>query len=230
MVPAKRILIADDNEDIRDFLAVALKQSGYHVIQAASGSQALDKFKQTKPDLAILDIGMGHPDGLEVSKQIRAVSHIPIIILTARDTDIDEVMSLALGVDDFITKPATAQVIALRVGIQLRHAAARVGNEQEILTVNELALNLSSRELLVNNKLVPLTATEFRFLRLLMNNPNRVYSRDEVYEAIEASSEFSSDKLLDTHASRIRQKIKAAGGGASITAVRGYGYRIAKPR
>lgn len=220
------ILIADDNPDIVAFLAAALEQDGHTVIRAASGAEALTQFLEHKPDLAILDITMGRPDGIEVSRSIRAKSTIPIIILTGKDSNLDEVMSLSSGADDFVVKPATAQVISLRVSGLLRRSMNQAQLAPRRLICAGLILDLDSHDLIVNNADVPLTRTEFKFLELLMGKPNRVFTRDEVYDAIEGSSEFSSSKLLDTHASRIRMKIRAAGGGASIAVVRGVGYKI----
>jgi DNA-binding response OmpR family regulator len=221
-----RVLIADDNADIRRFLMVALQQEGYEVIEAKDGLEALAKFKEFDPGIIILDIAMGQPDGLEVCRQIREKSRVPIIILTDKDADLDEVMSLAIGADDYITKPCTAQVINLRVAIQIRHAKNRMTQKQELLTVENMELNISAREFSVANSLVPLTRTEFDFLQVLMQNPDHVHTREGIYEAIGGSAQFSSDKLLDTHASRIRIKIREAGGPNAIIAVRGIGYRI----
>jgi len=225
-MPLAKILIADDNSDIRRFLMSALQQGGYVVAEAKSGLEALSKFKEFAPELAILDISMGQPDGIEVCRRIREISTIPIIILTDRDADLDEVMCLAIGADDYIKKPCTSQVINLRVAIQLRHSKGRQVSPKQFLTVDVMRLDLISRELQVKNKDVPLTRIEFEFLALLMSNQNRVFTRDEVFEAIGGSSEFSSDKLLDTHASRIRIKIREAGGPNTLIAVRGVGFRI----
>ncbi len=221
-----RVLIADDNSDIRKFLNVALTHEGHQVIEAKNGLEALSKFKESEPELVILDISMGRPDGIEVCRRIREKSEVPIIILTDRGADLDEVMCLAIGADDFITKPCASQVLNLRVGIQLRRTKDRKGKQERFLKIAGLELDVSSRELRFNNQAVPLTRTEFEFVNLLMLNPDRVYTREEIYEAIGGSSEFSSDKLLDTHASRIRIKIRDAGGPNTLIAVRGIGYRI----
>lgn len=223
------ILIADDNDDIREFVGAALREDGYEVAEAKDGKSALEKFSVISPALLILDVSMGQPDGLEVCREIRKTSNVPIIMLTNRGEESDEAMCLAVGADDFITKPVTARILKLRVATQIRHASRAEGNSPKILTAGALALNLEGRELVVGKKIVSLTRTEFDFLRLLMEQPKRVFTKEQVVEAIGSSFEFSSDKLLDTHASRIRIKIRDAGGPSVPQAVRGVGYRLMAP-
>jgi two-component system response regulator RegX3 len=223
---ADSILIADDDPDVLMFLRTCLEEEGYNVIEAINGGEALEKFKSLNPSLAILDVSMGHPDGIEVCRLIRQSSKMPIIMLTDRGTEIDEAMCLTIGADDFIAKPCTARVLNLRVSTQLRHKSWRQEVELHALVAGPLRLNLDSREFMVTSELVSLTKIEFDFLQLLMQNPLKVYSRQEITESIGGSFEYSSDKLLDAHASRIRAKIRLAGGPESIVATRGIGYRL----
>lgn len=220
------ILIADDNDDIRDFVGAALREDGYEVVEAADGESSLEKFGSINPDVIILDVSMGQPDGLEVCREIRKTSNVPIIMLTNRGEESDEAMCLAVGADDFIAKPVTARILKLRVATQIRHAGRSRDQAPKILIAGPLALNLEGRELVVGKKIVTLTRTEFDFLRLLMEQPKRVFTKEQMVEAIGSSFEFSSDKLLDTHASRIRIKIRDAGGPNVPVAVRGVGYRL----
>ncbi len=223
------ILIADDNEDIREFVRAALREDGYEVAEARDGTGALEKFSVLNPQLLILDVSMGQPDGLGVCREIRKTSDVPIIMLTNRGDESDEAMCLAVGADDFITKPVTARILKLRVATQLRHASRSGEVAPKILAAGELTLNLEGRELVVGKKIVSLTRTEFDFLRLLMEQPKRVFTKEQMVDAIGSSFEFSSDKLLDTHASRIRIKIRDAGGPSVPQAVRGVGYRLMAP-
>ena len=196
------------------------------MVEASDGATAISIFKERSPALVILDVSMGQPDGLEVCRVIRKTSQIPIVMLTNRGEELDEAMCLAIGADDFIAKPVTPRILVLRVATQFRHKNMRDTKLPSILSAGGLTLNLEGRELNVASEVVPLTRTEFDFLRLLMEHPKRVFTREQIAEAIGSSVEFSSDKLLDTHASRIRVKIRDAGGPRVLVAVRGIGYRL----
>ncbi len=224
-----KILVIDDNEDIRAFARTSLENEGYKVIDAVDGVDAMEKFTKESPSLVILDIGIGQPDGFEVCRMIRKISATPIIMLTTRGDEVDEAMCLAAGADDYITKPVSARILGLRVTNQLRRRTAQQAEKVEVLTAGDLVLDLESHELKANGNLVALTRTEFEFMRLLMEQPKRVFTREQVIEAIGGSVDFSSDHLLDTHASRIRVKIQAAGGPRVISAVRAVGYRLFYP-
>ncbi len=222
----EKILIADDDPDIRIFLKTSLEEHGYSVVEAENGREALRLFNEASPALLILDIAMGQPDGLEVCAEIRKTSSVPIIILTSHDQELDQAISLTAGADDYITKPVSGQILKLRVATQLRHYSARAEPLSMKITIGGLELDIDSHQFTVEGILVPLTRTEFDFLELLMTRPKHVHTREQVVEAIGASVSFSSEGLLDTHASRIRAKIKSAGGPRAIHAVRGVGYRL----
>jgi DNA-binding response OmpR family regulator len=223
------ILIVDDNPDIRAFVRTSLEAESYRVIESADGNEAMAKIKKDGPSLVILDIGIGQPDGFEVCRMIRKNSITPIIMLTTRGDEVDEAMCLAAGADDYITKPVSARILALRVSNQLRRKTLTQLAEVTVLKAGGLTLDLVSHELRVDTTLVALTRTEFEFVHLLMEQPKRVFTREQVIAAIGGSVDFSSDHLLDTHASRIRIKIQAAGGPRVISAVRAVGYRLFYP-
>lgn len=225
----ERILIVDDNEDIRQFVRLVLEPEGYLVVEAADGNLALAEIRSTEPDLIILDLSIGQPDGLEVCRSIRKNSTVPIIVLTSHSDEVDEAMCLALGADDFIAKPVAPRILILRVATQIRHKRALVGPGESVLVAGDLKLDLETRELKVAGNRVPLTRIEFDFLRLLLREPKRVFTREQIIEAIGGSVDFSSDKLIDTHASRIRIKVRDAGGPDSLVAVRGVGFRLMAP-
>ncbi len=220
------ILIVDDNPDVRLFVRTSLEEEGFRVIEAENGIDALAVFAKVKPKVIILDLVMGQPDGYEVCRQIRMISAVPIIMLTNRGEELDEAMCLAAGADDFITKPVSARILGLRVKTRLRNSNVSNDRESKIMKSGILLLNTESHEFTVGSIKVPVTRTEFDFLRLLMEQPRRVFTREQVIEAIGGSVGFSSDNLLDTHASRLRLKIKGAGGPRLIAAVRGVGYRL----
>lgn len=221
---SKTICVVDDNPDIRLFLRTALEAEGFQVHEASSGIEAISVLSKSPADLILLDLIMGQPDGLEVCAEIRKTSSVPIIILTSKSDEIDEALCLSAGADDFITKPISPRILTLRVKAQLKRSVNSVSLKTKILISGSLKLDIEAREFSINGELLPLTRTEFEFLQLLMGNPRKVFSRREIMEAIDVSVEFSSDHLLDTHASRLRQKVKSAGGPRIIHAIRGVGF------
>ena len=220
------ILIVDDVADIRYFVKAALAPEGYDVIEAANGTDALHLIRTRNPSVVILDLSIGQPDGFEVCREVRKTSTVPIIILTSHVQEMDEAMCLAAGADDYITKPVSARILALRTSTQIRHLAAVKSIQGSVITFEDLALDTESRGFFIEGKRIELTKTEYDFLGLLFSNPKRVFSREEVSEAIGTSHEYSSDHLLDTHASRIRMKIKEVSEKKVLHAVRGVGYRL----
>jgi DNA-binding response OmpR family regulator len=220
------ILVVDDVADIRYFVKAALTPEGYDVIEAANGTDALHLIRTRKPAVVILDLSIGQPDGFEVCREVRKTSTVPIIILTSHVQEMDEAMCLAAGADDYITKPVSARILALRVSTQIRHLAAVKSTQGSVITFEDLALDTESRDFFIEGRKIELTKTEYDFIGLLFSNPKRVFSREEVSQAIGTSHEYSSDHLLDTHASRIRMKIKEVSEKKVLHAVRGVGYRL----
>jgi DNA-binding response OmpR family regulator len=220
------VLIVDDVEDIRFFVKAALTPEGFDVIEAANGNDALKIFKEKEPSVIILDLSIGQPDGFEVCREIRKTSTVPIIMLTSHVQEMDEAMCLAAGADDYITKPVSARILALRTTTQIRHRAAQNVVTGSTIVAGPFSLDTETRELTVEGKRIELTRTEYDFLHLLIGNPKRVFTREQISEAIGTSLEYSSDHLLDTHASRIRMKIKEVSEIKVLHAVRGVGYRL----
>ena len=220
------ILIVDDNKDVRTFVRTALEVEGYQVVEAVDGTDALNKFQSNNPAVVILDLSMGYPDGFEVCREIRRNSTVPLIMLTDRGEELDEAMCLAAGADDFITKPVSPRILALRVSTQIRHSRSEKSQRLGMLTAGGLTLNLETRQVHFDEGKVAVTRTEFDFLKLLMEHPRKVFTREEVISAIGGMADFSNDHFLDTHASHLRLKIKSAGGPKVISAVRGVGYRL----
>ncbi|MEY4469341.1 MAG: hypothetical protein RLZZ87_665 [Actinomycetota bacterium] len=221
-----QILVVDDNEDIRIFVRAALTPEGFDVIEASNGTEALAIFKKSEPAVIILDLSIGQPDGFEVCREIRKSSTVPIIMLTSHVEEMDEAMCLAAGADDYITKPVSARILALRTTTQIRHRAAQNVVQGAVITAGPITLNTETRELTVESQKIELTKTEYDFLHLLITSPKRVFTREQIAEAIGSSIEYSSDHLLDTHASRIRMKIREVSDLKVLHAVRGVGYRL----
>lgn len=220
------VLVVDDDAGIRNFVRSSLEGQDFRVIEAVNALETMVKLVNEKPNLIILEIGIGQPDGLELCREIRKHSEIPIIMLTVRHDEIDEAMSLAAGANDFLRKPVSKTILGLRVANQLRGKKDDNSQAITVLKAGELSLDLLTRELRVGETVVQITRTEFDFIHLLMEEPNRVFTRAQVSQAIGISAEFTSDHLLDTHASRLRIKILNAGGPRAISAVRAVGYRL----
>ena len=225
-MPKNKVLIVDDVADIRNFVKATLAPEGFTVIEAENGSKALEMFQAQDPSVIILDLSIGQPDGFEVCREIRKSSNTPIIMLTSHVQEMDEAMCLAAGADDYITKPVSSRILALRVSTQIRHLSTKNQMDSSIIRADEIALDTHARTLMVEDKKVELTRTEYDFLYLLIASPKRVFTREQISEAIGTSHEYSSDHLLDTHASRIRMKIKEVSELKVLHAVRGVGYRL----
>ncbi len=231
------ILVVDDDEDVRVFIRASLEAEGYSVIEAPDGDTALSICTHSEPAVIILDLGLGQPDGLEVCRRLRQSSNVPIIMLTSHTEEIDEAMCLAAGADDYVTKPVSGRIITLRVAAQLRRAAYKPVQEEasvESQGQNDLAwgsikMDVLAREVRVNSVIVSLTVTEFELLKLLIEHPRQVFTRDQLAPVIGAAQNFGLDHALDTHASRLRVKIRKAGGPDVVISVRGVGYRLSVP-
>jgi DNA-binding response OmpR family regulator len=231
------VLIVDDDADVRLFLRTSLEAEGYRVVEAPDGDTALRIFKESLPSAVLLDLMLGQPDGLEVCRRLRQDSNVPILMFTSRSDEIDEAMCLAAGVDDFVSKPVSGRIIALRVASLLRRSVAEPYREANQLAAVEpkrlvwgpIAMDIDAREVEVNSSIVALTHTEFDLLRLLMEHPRQVFTREQLTPIIGASSNFGVTSAIDAHASRLRLKIRHAGGPEVIVAVRGVGYRLSAP-
>ena len=220
------VLVVDDNEDIRFFVRRALEPEGLEVIEAENGTQALEIFHLKEPTVIILDLSIGQPDGFEVCREIRKSSTVPIIMLTSHIEEMDEAMCLAAGADDYITKPVSARILALRTTTQLRHRATSLQVTGSRTSAGRITLDTDQRHLIVDGTNIELTRTEYDLVNLLISNPKRVFTREQIAEAIGVSMEYSSDHLLDTHISRIRGKIREVSDLKALHAVRGVGYRL----
>src|SRR2546427_5022043 len=182
---APRILLVDDEQAIQTLLAYPLRKEGYAVVSATTGKEALDRFRDGRFDLVVLDVMLPQLDGFDVCRELRARSAVPIIMLTARDDEFDKVLGLELGADDYITKPFSIREFRSRVRALLRRAsiAPRDGARSETIAVGELTIDLARRSVELRGEAVQLTYVEFELLRTLAAHPGRVYSRQSLLEA-----------------------------------------------
>lgn len=223
----EKILIVDDDENIRQIIHFSLATANYSVIEACDGLQALQLFKKEKPSLVILDIGMPEMEGTDVCRQIRQHSQVPIIMLSARDDEFDRVLGLELGADDYVSKPFSNRELVARTKALLRRSTFTDSNmnRDQVILHGHLQLNPNTHQTWWNNLEVELTATEFEMLHTMMKRPGYVYTRDSLIDSSYKHNVAVCDRTIDSHLRRIRQKFKAAG-GYPIETVHGVGYKI----
>ena len=229
MPDSSTILLVDDEDSIQKLLAYPLEREGYRVLQARDGEEALERFASERVDLVVLDIMLPKLDGLEVCKRLRAESEVPIIMLTARDDELDKVVGLELGADDYITKPFSIREFRSRVRALLRRAAVsrQVDEDGELISAEGLTIDLARRLVEVGGNRVQLTYVEFELLRILASNPGRVYSRRMLLEALWGGADYREPRTIDVHVRHLREKLERDSADPEyILTVRGVGYRF----
>jgi DNA-binding response OmpR family regulator len=224
-----KILVADDDKEIVELLSIYVQNEGYDVVKAYDGKDALIKLRTT-PDieLLILDIMMPEMDGMQVVKELRKESQIPIILLTAKSTDMDKIRGLVAGADDYVTKPFNPLEVMARVKSLLRRTKMAVPEvKPDVLEIQSLVINRDSHEVRTENgSKIQLTALEFGILYLLASHPSRVFSADEIFERVWKQESVVSAKTVMVHVSHLRDKIEDATGEKIIQTVWGVGYKI----
>ncbi|GKX30270.1 DNA-binding response regulator [Vallitalea longa] len=222
------ILVAEDNYEISKLIKLYLEVEGYKVLVADNGVDGLKCIEENHVDLAILDIMMPKMDGYELTREIRKISNIPILILSAKNEDIDKILGLNMGADDYITKPFNPLEIVARVNALLRrHYKLSKNEDRGILRLGELTLDTNNCRLMKNEEEVLLTATEFKILALLMNVPERIFSKVQITEHIKGEYFETDDNSVTVHISHLREKIgNNKKGNQYIKTVKGLGYKI----
>ena len=228
MPDSSTILLVDDEDSVQKLLAYPLEREGFRVLQAWDGEEALERFAEEQVDLVVLDLMLPKLDGLEVCKRLRAESEVPIIMLTARDDELDKVVGLELGADDYITKPFSIREFRSRVRALLRRASvARPAQDGEAIMADGLRIDLAKRTVEVRGTLVQLTYVEFELLRTLAAHPGRVYSRKMLLEALWGASDYREPRTIDVHVRHLREKIERDPADPEyLLTVRGVGYRF----
>ncbi len=229
MADSSTILLVDDEESVRTVLTFPLERDGFTVVQAADGEEALRAFAAQAIDLVVLDIMLPKLDGLEVCKRLRATSSVPIIMLTARDDELDKVLGLELGADDYITKPFSLREFRSRVRALLRRAKApRQGEDaEERIVADGLVVDVPRRTVEVRGEPAELTYVEFELLRALAAAPGRVFSRRMLLEALWSSADYRDPRTIDVHVRHLREKLEADPRRPEfVQTVRGVGYRF----
>lgn len=205
------ILVCDDDKEIVEAITIYLKQEGYTIIPAYNGRQALDILEKTEIHLIILDIMMPEMDGMHALYELRETSSIPVILLSAKSEDMDKILGLNVGADDYVTKPFNPLELVARVKSQLRRYTSLGGIDKEndnILVNGALEMDREKKLFKVDGESIKLTPTEYNILELLMENPGKVFSSAEIYEKIWGEDAYATDNIVSVHIRRIREKIE----------------------
>ena len=226
-----RILMVDDEKDIVDLVAYNLEKEGYETLKALDGEKALQLVRTKTPDLVVLDLMLPGIQGLEVCKRIRKdpeTASIPIIMLTAKGAEIDKIVGLEVGADDYITKPFSVKELLARIKAVLRRSEARrAAGQAEVFEFKGLHIDFKSYEVTVDGKRVDLSPTEFKLLKFLSRNPGRVYSREQILDRVWGDEAFVEPRTVDVHIRRLRARIEHDESSPDyIVTVRGAGYKF----
>jgi two-component system, OmpR family, response regulator len=229
MPDSSTILLVDDEDSVQKLLAYPLERDGFRVVQARDGEEALERFQREPIDLVVLDLMLPKLDGLEVCKRLRSASTVPIIMLTARDDELDKVLGLELGADDYITKPFSIREFRSRVRALLRRASTprTDGEPGERIEADGLRIDLGKREVEAHGRVVQLTYVEFELLRTLAGHAGRVYTREQLLQALWGGSDYREPRTIDVHVRHLREKLERDPREPElILTVRGVGYRF----
>ncbi|MDE0547134.1 response regulator transcription factor [Microbacterium sp. C7(2022)] len=223
-----RVLIVEDEPDLSDPLAYLLRREGYEVDIAEDGPSALVLFRETGPDIVLLDLMLPGMPGTEVCRQIRTTSAVPIIMLTAKDSEVDIVVGLELGADDYMTKPYSARELLARMRAVLRRlSTAEEDLEERVLDGGRVVLDIDRHSVAVDGREISMPLKEFELLEVLMRNSGRVLTRGQLIDRVWGSDYFGDTKTLDVHIKRIRSRIEAdPASPTKLVTVRGLGYRF----
>jgi DNA-binding response OmpR family regulator len=231
MALSRRVLIVDDDREIAELIEIYLKNEGLGTTLAHDGEEAVDAFEREEPDLVILDIMMPKMDGLEVCRRIRKTGAIPILMLSAKAEDMDKIMGLMTGADDYMVKPFNPLELVARVKSLLRRSyhynpAASGRQDDHVLQVGPLRIDKSTHSVQADGRALHLTSTEFGILHLLASSPGRVFGAEEIFQQVWKEKYFESNNTVMVHISKLREKLEAETGDKLISTVWGVGYKI----
>jgi len=222
-----RVLVVEDERNLREPLVYLLQKEGYDVIEAEDGNSAVENYSTLGADLILLDLMLPGLSGNEVCRIIRAESQVPIIMLTAKDTEIDKVVGLEIGADDYVTKPYSTRELLARMKAVLRRGAEPVQDDSGVLKAGPVVMDLDRHTVSVNGEKIQMPLKEFELLELLMENVNRVLTRGQIIDRVWGSNYFGDTKTLDVHVKRVRSKIEDdPSRPRHLLTVRGLGYKF----
>lgn len=224
-----KVLIVEDEVSFSDALAYLLKKESYEVEVAVNGTEAIERFQSFNPDLILLDLMIPEVSGTEVCRVIRATSQVPIIMLTAKDSEIDKVVGLELGADDYVTKPYSSRELLARMKAVMRRNTSEgsISDEGALLAVGSVRMDLDKHQVTVNSVSVTFPLKEFELLEFLMRNSGRVLTRSQLIDRVWGNDYFGDTKTLDVHIKRLRSKIEEDPANPKIIhTIRGLGYKL----
>ena len=228
MAGVPTVLVVDDAPDIVRLTRDYLEHAGFAVLTARDGNEALRVARQERPDLIVLDLGLPGRDGLDVTRELRRESNVPIVMLTARADESDKLVGLELGADDYLTKPFSAKELVARVRAVLRRAGGTEGGALERVHVGDLDIDVPRMSVVVAGRAVELTATEFQLLLAMARQPGRVFTRSQLLDAIHGDAFEAYERAIDAHVKNIRHKIEPDPRAPRyLLTVFGVGYRLA---
>lgn len=221
------VLVVDDDPHIREVVCFALEKAGYNTLTASNGVEAIDQHRDFQPDLIVLDILMPELDGLSVCRELRQLSAVPIVLLSSRDEEVDRILGLEMGADDYVCKPFSPRELVARVRANLRRHKEldEPKPNTELIETDGYQINLETFEASWQGESLPLTHTEFQLLRTLVNRPDKVFTRDALMQGAYDVRRVVSQRTIDSHIRRLRDKLIAAG-APGIKTVHGVGYRL----
>ena len=226
----KKILVVDDDPHIREVISFALQKAEMLVVTAENGQQALTQFTESPADLIVLDINMPEMDGLACCREVRKISEVPILFLSSRDDEIDRILGLEIGGDDYVTKPFSPRELVARINAILKRTQSAVSAVEEVsnqrLVHGQLSLDEEQHAVSWGEQSVSLTATEFAILAQFMRHPTRVFSRDSIMSSAYQFNIQVSDRTIDSHIRHIRSKFAAVGCDSIIETLHSVGYKL----
>jgi len=222
-----RVLVVEDEQGLREPLVYLLEKEGYEVVEAADGNIAIIEFNKQEPDLILLDLMLPGISGNEVCMKIRQTSNVPVIMLTAKDSEIDKVVGLEIGADDYVTKPYSTRELLARMKAVLRRNSEPSATQDGLLTGGPVSMDINRHMVFVHGEKIAMPLKEFELLELLLENRNRVLTRGQIIDRVWGSNYFGDTKTLDVHVKRIRSKIEDdPARPVHLVTVRGLGYKF----
>lgn len=223
------VLIVEDDNKTASLISLYLQREGYRTAVASDGVEALKLVRREDPAIVILDLMLPKLDGWEVCRRIREFSDVPVVIVTARGEEFDRVLGLTIGADDYVVKPFSPRELVARIKAVLRRTTVSARDKSDRLNVGGLVLDTHKHEVTVDDRTIVLTPSEFKLLRLLMNAPGRLFTREQLLDALYPLGEQVVDRVIDVHIGKLRQKIEQdPSNPRHIMTVRGFGYLLAK--
>ena len=228
-MPEEKVLVVEDEQEIRELIRDYLEVEGFEVAMAADGEEGLEQFNTYEPDIIVLDIMLPKIDGMEICKTIRNKSNIPILMLSAKKSDVDKVLGLGLGADDYMTKPFSPKELVARIKAQLRRykELSHTNVQKNSLEFKDLKIDLDAYNVFLEGEKIQLSAKEFEILKFLALNPERVYSREQIFDQIWGFNEYGDINTVTVHIRKIREKIEQDSSNPEyIETVWGVGYKF----